>query len=95
MITLRMPIKGQNVINMIIERISEMESTIIELLSEIKTNTDNKTSSKWLNIKQASQDTSVSESTLRRAVKSGTLRVSKVSGKLLFKIEDLDRWLNG
>ena len=80
---------------MIIERISDMESTIIELLSEIKTNTDNKTSSKWLNIKQASQYTSVSESTLRRAVKSGTLRVSKVSGKLLFKIEDLDRWLNG
>jgi len=80
---------------MIIERISDMESTIIELLSEIKTNTDNKTSRKWLNIKQASQYTSVSESTLRRAVKSGTLRVSKVSGKLLFKIEDLDGWLNG
>ena len=95
MIIFRMPIKGQNGINMITERISEMESTIIELLSEIKTNTDNKTSSKWLNIKKASQYTSVSESTLRRAVKSGTLRVSKVSGKLLFKIEDLDGWLNG
>jgi len=37
----------------------------------------------------------MSESTIRRAVKRGTLKASQSTGKLLFKVSSVDRWLNG
>ena len=50
---------------------------------------------KWINIKEVVQCTSLSESTIRRAVNRGELKVSKATGKLLFKLIDIERWLNG
>ena len=50
---------------------------------------------KWLNIKSVSNYTSLSPSTIRRAVSRGSLKVSKITGKLLFKVSAVDRWLNG
>ena len=48
-----------------------------------------------MDIKEACKYASVSDSTLRRAVRKGTLKVSKRTGKLLFKREWLNKWLVG
>jgi excisionase family DNA binding protein len=71
------------------------EYRIVELLQQI----DNKISNKpkqdrWLNISEASDYTSVSTSTLRRNVKNGNLKASTKLGKLLFKVAELEKWLN-
>lgn len=50
---------------------------------------------RWLGIKDVCKYTSLSESTIRRAVKKGYLKVSRKTGKLLFNINDVKRWLNG
>jgi excisionase family DNA binding protein len=44
---------------------------------------------------QACDYTSLSTSTLRRAVAGGRLKVSKVAGKLMFTKQWLDTWLRG
>ena len=49
----------------------------------------------WLNISQAAQYAKLSEQTIRRYVRFGALKVSKKTGRLLFKKSNLDRWLNG
>ena len=49
----------------------------------------------WLNISQAAQYAKLSEQTIRRYVRLGALKVSKKTGRLLFKKSNLDRWLNG
>lgn len=53
------------------------------------------TTKTWLNIKEASVYTSLSHSTLRRAIAKGTLKASKQTGKILFKKKDFDRYLTG
>ena len=49
----------------------------------------------WMDIKKTARYSSTSISTIRRNVASGQLKVSKVTGKLLFKKELVDRWHNG
>ena len=49
----------------------------------------------WLNISQAAQYAKLSEQTIRRYVRSGSLKASKKTGRLLFQKSNLDRWLNG
>jgi|TARA_Y100000031_G_scaffold120351_1_gene134346 hypothetical protein len=49
----------------------------------------------WMDIKRTARYSSTSISTLRRAVASGRLKTSKATGKLLFKKEWVDGWLNG
>ena len=71
------------------------EIRIIEILSEIKDKLNNKLTHNWVNIKQVCNYTGLSESTIRRAIKKGALKVSTTTGKLLFKTSDIDRWLNG
>ena len=66
-----------------------------EDLAEISSYLKNYHSGNWITVKNAARYSSVSESTIRRAVKRGELKVSRVTGKLLFKITDIDRWLNG
>ena len=70
-----------------------MEIRIIELLKEIKGLIQDKVSDRWLSIRDVCKYTSVSESTVRRAVKRGTLKASHSTGKLLFKVSSVDRWL--
>ncbi|MBT3800098.1 MAG: helix-turn-helix domain-containing protein [Bacteroidetes bacterium] len=50
-------------------------------------------SCRWMTLKKAIEYTSLSTSTIRRAVYSGKLKASKTTGKLLFKISELDEWL--
>lgn len=71
-----------------------METHIIKVLNEIKDLIIGKTS-RWMSIKDVVQYTSMSESTIRRAVQKGELKASHATGKLLFKASDIERWLNG
>ncbi len=50
---------------------------------------------KWYNIKQICDYTNLSESTLRRLIDKGRLRCSSATGKLLFKLEWVDKCLGG
>ena len=61
-----------------------MEIHTIELLKEIKSLIQDKVSNRWMNIHEASNYTSVSGSTISRAVQRGALKVSNSTGKLLF-----------
>ena len=71
-----------------------MENRLFELLEEIKGLIIDKVSDRWLNIREVGSYASVSESTIRRAVKRGNLKASQVTGKLLFKVSSVDRWLS-
>lgn len=72
-----------------------MEIRLIELLNEIKTLILGKVNERWLTLKEVSDYASISESTIRRAIVKGDLKSSKVTGRLLFKVSSVDRWLNG
>lgn len=71
------------------------EIKILEKLNIIEEKINNRLFDKWLNIKEVSNYTSLSDSTIRRAVQKGVLKVSRKTGKLLFNTEDVKRWLNG
>ena len=47
----------------------------------------------WIDLKKACIYTSLSASTIRRAIHSGRLKCSKPGGKLMFKIEWIDRFM--
>ena len=72
-----------------------MQLRTFELLNEIKTLILGKVNERWLTLKEVSDYASVSESTIRRAIVKGNLKSSKVTGRLLFKVSSVDRWLNG
>ena len=67
--------------------------TIAEQLDRIEKKVDGKYSNKFLDINQVVHYASLSESTIRRAVAKGELKVSRSTGKLLFKTDWVDRWL--
>ena len=69
--------------------------SIIEQLDRIEYKIDGRLSNKYLNIVQVVKYTSLRQSTIRRAVQRGELKVSHGTGKLLFKTEWLDRWIGG
>ena len=48
---------------------------------------------RWLSTSQATEYCSLSEKTLRRAVAKGTLKCSTRTGKNLYLLSDLNRWL--
>lgn len=70
-----------------------MEYKIIEILEEIKLLVTGQINDKWLKIDEVSKYASLSESTLRRAHRRGTLKASQVTGRLLFKKSNVDEWL--
>ena len=72
-----------------------METRLLHTLNEIKYFIKNETNNRWLDIKKVAQMTSVSQSTIRRAVQKGELKASHTTGKLLFRVEEIERWLNG
>ena len=63
-----------------------------EQLDRIEKKVDGKYSRKFLDINQVAHLTSLSQSTIRRAIARGELKCSKL-GKLLFKVEWIDNWL--
>ena len=48
---------------------------------------------KWLTIKEVQKLTTLSYSTIRRAVDKGVLVKSKRPGKILFHPDDVNKWL--
>ena len=72
-----------------------MEYQIRDVLDELKTIVQYKSANIWMDIHEVVKYTSVSESTIRRAVAKGELKVSKATGKLLFQSRWIDKWLVG
>ena len=68
---------------------------VIERLDRIEKKIDGNVSNRYLDINQTADFTSLSVSTLRRAVNRGELKCSRKLGKLLFQKSDIRRWLNG
>ena len=64
-------------------------------LERIEDSLKPKKTEKYLTIKDVANLTSLSVSTIRRAVAKGELKVSKAAGKLLFQIKWIDKWLVG
>ena len=69
-------------------------NAILERLDKIEDSLSNQAKERWLNIKGVSDYSSLSIPKIRRAVKSGELKVSKNGGRLLFKASLVDKWLN-
>ena len=72
-----------------------MELRILEILNEIKSLIKIGGTIKWLSLSEVCEQVSLSKSSIRRAVSTGQLKCSRKTGKLLFKVEDVERWLNG
>jgi excisionase family DNA binding protein len=73
----------------------QMELRILEILNEIKSLIKTGGTTKWLSLSEVCTQTSLSKSSIRRAISTGQLKCSRKTGKLLFKVEDVERWLNG
>ena len=71
-----------------------MDHTILEKLDEILNLLKGKETKGWIDIRDASFYAGVSINTLRRNIKSGSLKSSSYRGKILFRTADLDRWLS-
>ena len=70
-----------------------MEYQMKDVLDKLRDIVQEKSSNVWMDISDTVNYSSVSESTIRRAVRKGELKVSKTTGKLLFKTDWVDRWL--
>ena len=67
--------------------------TILARLDSIEYKLDGKISKGWLDLTAASKYCSLSPATIRRSIRSGQLKTSKSTGKLMFKVEWIDNWL--
>ena len=73
-----------------------MEYRVIELLQEIKSLIMGKPKQeRWIGINEASKYAGCSSQTLRRNIKSGSLKASTRTGKILLKPSQVESWLNG
>ena len=68
---------------------------IREQLERIEKKLDGSFKNQFLSINEVSKLTSLSPSTIRRAVAKGQLKCSKRLGKLLFLEADIRKWING
>ena len=68
---------------------------IREQLNRIEKKLDGSFKNQFLSINEVSKLTSLSASTIRRAIDKSELKCSKKLGKLLFQESDVRRWLNG
>ena len=69
--------------------------SLAEQLDRIEEKIDGKHPVQFLDIKQVGELTSLSLSTIRRAVSLGRLKYSRKLGKFLFKQSDVLKWLDG
>jgi len=72
-----------------------MEIRILEILNEIKSLIKIGGTTKWLSLSEVCHQTSLSKSTCLRAISKKSLKCSRATGKLLFRVEDVETWLNG
>jgi|ETNmetMinimDraft_13_1059891.scaffolds.fasta_scaffold49601_2 endonuclease III-like uncharacterized protein len=67
---------------------------LVEIQNSIKRIEDKHIKSRWLDIKGVGEFSTLSTSTIRRAIQKGELKVSNKTGKLLFKLDWIQKWLN-
>ncbi len=72
-----------------------MNDSLLERLDRIEEKIDQKLLIRYLDISQVCKMTSISDSTIRRAIRKGVLKCSKKTGKLLFMESDVRRWISG
>ncbi len=58
-------------------------------------NKENKYADEWMTIVEVVLYTKLSESTVRRYIQRGNLKVSNQTGRILMKRSKVDEWLNG
>jgi predicted DNA-binding transcriptional regulator AlpA len=68
---------------------------ILNKLNEILSYVKDNDSSKYIDINEVSEWCSISKATIYRNVKANKLKASDKTGKLLFKVSDVENWLNG
>ena len=68
---------------------------IQEQLERIERKLDARLSDQWLSTHEVAKRAKASVSTIHRAINRGKLKVSKGTGKNLFRSEDVDRWIKG
>ena len=80
----------------IIENEKELQvmQLILNKLNEILAYVRNTNPSKYISINEVSELSGLSCSTLRRYVQKGSIKCSHATGKLLFKVEEVERFLN-
>ena len=66
-----------------------------EILDEILDTIKKDKPDEWLTIRQVVNYTKLSAQTIRRYIRAGRIKVSKETGRLLFKKSYVDKWLNG
>ena len=71
------------------------EYRLLEQIQDIKELIGCSKAKKLMTIKDVADYTCLSVTTIRRAVRMGGLKVMRTKGKLLFRISDVNRWLNG
>ena len=72
-----------------------MDYKINEVLGEILALLKGEKRQGWLDMNEICEYSCLSKSTVHRNIIKGKLKVSRATGKLLFKISDVDKWLNG
>ena len=68
---------------------------IINQLRSIQKTLKSSSEDKYLTLKDVVRVSKYSSSTVHRSIKRGELKVCGRPGKLLFRRDDVDRWLNG
>ena len=58
-------------------------------------NNDKANMDEWMTLKEVKHYSKLSESTIRRYIRRGNLKVSKQTGRVLVKRSKVDEWLNG
>ena len=66
---------------------------IIQKLNRIEDKIDRKVNKYWMSIAEVSQVSSLSRSTINRAIKKGELKTVLHGGKRMIKKEWLDKWI--
>ena len=49
----------------------------------------------WMTMKEVIQYSKLSDATIRRYIRRGSLKVSKQTGRILIRRSNVDNWLNG
>ena len=68
---------------------------ILNKLNEILSYMKGHNPTRYIDINEVVELCNISKSTIRRNVQSGSLKCSQKLGKMLFKVEEVERWLNG
>ena len=73
----------------------DLNRMILKKITKIQDQILNNNHDEWMCMKDVVKYTKLSDSSIRRAIKKGCLKVSKRTGKNLLKQSWIDKWLRG